>query len=348
MILKNFYLLFLFMKILTFFNNKGGVGKTTLIYHIGYKLSQLGYRVLLVDLDPQCNLTAYALDPNQIENLWGYRKSIFYVVEPLITASGDINLDIKPLQLKENLFITPGDINLSIFEDTLSTAWTEVLARRERGFRITFGIYRYLVHWGEKLKLDFVLLDLGPNFGPLNRMAILSCSNYIIPLVPDLFSLRGLMNIGHVIGNWSVDYYFSVTHNKNNVNINKLIPNSLPKFSGYVISQFNIYRNKPTKFFEQWTEEIPHYIQKYVIGELKEAEETLQLREILTIDEPRLLGEFRNMHSLIPKSQEQHKPVFALEVKDGVFGTHVKLKEEADKAAARICENIIKNLYSYS
>ena len=56
--------------VLTFFNNKGGVGKTSLVYHLAWMLYDLGHRVLACDLDPQANLTAAFLNEERLESLW--------------------------------------------------------------------------------------------------------------------------------------------------------------------------------------------------------------------------------------------------------------------------------------
>ena len=58
------------MKSISVFNNKGGVGKTTLTYHLGHALSEMGYKVLLIDADPQCNLTIYSLAQEEIHKIW--------------------------------------------------------------------------------------------------------------------------------------------------------------------------------------------------------------------------------------------------------------------------------------
>ena len=58
------------MKVLSVFNNKGGVGKTTLTYHLAHALAELGYKVLMIDADPQCNLTIYSIDEETIHDIW--------------------------------------------------------------------------------------------------------------------------------------------------------------------------------------------------------------------------------------------------------------------------------------
>ena len=58
------------MKIISLFNNKGGVGKSTLSYHLGCALGVMGKRVLFVDLDPQCNLTISAMFEEELEEIW--------------------------------------------------------------------------------------------------------------------------------------------------------------------------------------------------------------------------------------------------------------------------------------
>ncbi|QXO15787.1 ParA family protein [Vibrio ostreae] len=58
------------MKVVSVFNNKGGVGKSTLTYHMGAALSELGIKTLLVDLDPQSNLTLYGLSEKELEKIW--------------------------------------------------------------------------------------------------------------------------------------------------------------------------------------------------------------------------------------------------------------------------------------
>src|SRR5258708_5338795 len=58
------------MKSISIFNNKGGVGKTTLTFHLGHALAEMGHRTLLIDVDPQCNLTIFGIDEETIHDIW--------------------------------------------------------------------------------------------------------------------------------------------------------------------------------------------------------------------------------------------------------------------------------------
>lgn len=254
------------MKQLVFFNNKGGVGKTTFIQHLGYALERLGKKVLFIDADPQCNLTAYICTDDQIEKFWVSKSSIYNVVQPLISGTGDVNKDIVPYQVPgRKIWLLPGDISLSEFEQTLSESWTNTLAGREIGFRITSAIFRYIENWAGANNIDYVLLDVGPNLGALNRAVLLGCDYFIIPLVPDLFSLRGLTNMGRSFVKWMKEWSGAVSRFE--VRTFK-VQNGKPAFAGYVTAHFNIYRQRPTKAWERWNSEVPSRIKRDIVDQL--------------------------------------------------------------------------------
>lgn len=102
--------------VVTFFNNKGGVGKTSLVYHLSWMLSEQRKRVVAVDLDPQANLTSAFLDEDSLETLWdetGKPNTIFRAIEPL-TSVGDL-LDPALQRITTDLYLLPGDVALSSF-----------------------------------------------------------------------------------------------------------------------------------------------------------------------------------------------------------------------------------------
>ena len=312
------------MKTIAFFNNKGGVGKTTFTFHLGYALEQIGKRVLFVDLDPQCNLNAHICSENIIEEAWGEQgNSLYKAIEPIVTGAGDVKT-VTPYHVPgRGIWIFIGDLLLSDFEGELSNAWTQILAAQERGFRVTSSLLRMVKEFGESNQIDYILVDLGPNLGSLNRSVILSCDNFIIPMIPDLFSLRGTQNIGRVFAQWIDDYNFA----KQRARVNNFdIPKGEPKFSGYILQQFNVYRQRKTKAYQNWSNQIPAYIQQYLIEPL--ISERLSPLDLVIGGVDYKIADFRNYHSLIPLAQEAKKPVFELTSNDGVIGAHYQYVKE--------------------
>ncbi len=150
--------------VIAFFNNKGGVGKTSLVYHLAWMFQDLEVRVLAADLDPQANLTAAFLEEDQVLELWpqeGERRSIFGCLEPLMKGTGDIGAP-SIVSLTQYLALMPGDLALSLFEDDLSNQWPRCLERDERAFRVTSAFWRVLQAAARKHDAEVILADLGP------------------------------------------------------------------------------------------------------------------------------------------------------------------------------------------
>ena len=100
---------------LAIFNNKGGVGKTTYLYHI----ANIWICTLMVDCDSQCTLTAYDIYDVEIKKSWGEKgNSIYRVIQPVAENIGDIRLR-QALRIRDDLYLVPGDIDLNIYEDSL-------------------------------------------------------------------------------------------------------------------------------------------------------------------------------------------------------------------------------------
>ena len=123
------------MKTIVFFNNKGGVGKTTLVYHIAWMMKELGKKVLAADLDPQANLSSMFLDEERLETLWPEEEqehqSILPCIAPILEGIGDI-APAHTESIQDGLYLIPGDLGLSQFEDKLSDSWPRCLLERIR------------------------------------------------------------------------------------------------------------------------------------------------------------------------------------------------------------------------
>ena len=105
------------MKTIAFFNNKGGVGKTSLVYHLAWMFAEHGISTLAVDLDPQANLTAMFLDEERLEQLWPddeHPQTVYGALRPILRGIGDV---AKPHveRITPTLGVVPGDLGLSRF-----------------------------------------------------------------------------------------------------------------------------------------------------------------------------------------------------------------------------------------
>jgi cellulose biosynthesis protein BcsQ len=304
------------MKTVTFFNNKGGVGKTALVYHVAWMCSELGEKVLAVDLDPQANLTSMFLNDSRLQALWpdeGRHKSILNCVAPILEGLGDIN-DAHIEQITANLHLIAGDLGLSSFEDRLSEHWPKCLASDKAAFRVMTAFYRVIYRAVQKVDTDVVLIDVGPNLGAINRAAIIASNHVIMPLAPGLFSLQGLKNLGPTFKEWRSGWKKRLDEKPSDLNIPMPLGKMAP--AGYIVMQHVERKNRPVKAFQNWVDQIPSVYNRYILNSSKS---TVSIHE----DENRI-GLIKNYQSLMPMAQDARKPIFLLKPSDGAIGAHAQ------------------------
>ena len=143
------------MKTLAFFNNKGGVGKTSLVYHLSWMFAEMGVDVVAIDLDPQSNLTSSFLEDDQLIELWDAgpsSRTIRGLIQPLLDRLGDIGPS-DPIEIDRRIGLIPGDLGLSLFEDRLAETWGRCFddntANASDAFRVTTAFYRIMEHGRE-------------------------------------------------------------------------------------------------------------------------------------------------------------------------------------------------------
>ena len=186
------------MTTVAFFNNKGGVGKTSVVYHLAWMYADLGVTVVAADFDPQANLTSMFLDEYEMEDLLTPdppRDTIHGALVPLLRGTGDIGPPAVQAP-SPALGLVPGDLALSQDEDQFSSQWPLCLDKDERSFRVITALGRALKRAEAEAEADLVLVDVGPNLGAINRAALIAADFVVVPLAPDLFSLQGLRNLG--------------------------------------------------------------------------------------------------------------------------------------------------------
>ncbi|WP_432150928.1 ParA family protein [Streptomyces sp. bgisy029] len=331
------------MKTICFFNHKGGVGKTTMLFNTAVEMGRLGKRVLMVDLDAQANLSAIALPDSKLSELYAPGADGMTVAHgfgPLVSGAGDVDPP-EAIEIRDDqVWLIAGDIALSTFESILPGAWTESLAGNERGFRVTSAPYRMIQSLGEATGADFAFIDLGPNVGALNRAVLLGSDYLVVPMASDLFSLRALPSVGQSIDTW-VRQWKTATSVAPHLNFD--IPRGLPKILGYVLQQFNIYRGDPTQAFREWIEQTPQQMRKGLLDPLTNHDDGLGA----TLADPALsdgaaLGNLKNFHSLVPHAQTLRQAIFELEADNVIRGGQVTRARASEREFRELCERIIE------
>jgi cellulose biosynthesis protein BcsQ len=309
------------VKTVAFFNNKGGVGKTTLVYNLAWMYASTGKRVVAVDLDPQANLSSSFLDEERLEEIWAPHsgfQTIYRCIRPIISGIGDIGTPTLE-RFDSQLALVAGDLGLSEFEDDLSSVWAECLDRKERAFRVTSAFWRIIQRSAEDHNADIVLIDLGPNLGSINRSALIAADFVVVPLAADLYSLQGLHNLGPKLRAWRDGW-----HERLEKNPIPEVPmpsgNMLPL--GYIVMQHSVRLDKPAKSYEKWMARIPAAFHGDVLGEDEEPLYGVQ-------DDPKCLALIKHYRSLMAMAHESRKPVFKLRSADGAIGSHFTAAQRA-------------------
>jgi chromosome partitioning protein len=319
--------------VLTFFNNKGGVGKTSLVYHLSWMLAEQGFRVLAVDLDPQANLTAAFLDEDRLAGLWDDKagvSTIFRSVKPLLDVG-----DFAPVAyqiIDPRLALVPGDLGLSGFEDALSATWTQALDDRNktRPFRILTAFWRSAQDSASRFGADLIVFDVGPNLGAINRAALLASNHVIVPLGADLFSLQGLRNLGPTLRDWRMGW----TKRRDEWAQQEFaLPPGDMAAVGYIALRHGVRLTRPVKAYTRWLDQIPSEFRLRVLGQA-------------AVDAPVIeqdhycLAMMKNYNSLMPLAQEARKPIFHLKSADGAIGSHANAVASAQDDFKRLALEI--------
>jgi len=298
---------------LTIFNHKGGVGKTTLTVNIASALARKGKKVLVVDSDPQCNLTSYLLTDGHVDDLLQNSDksdggTIWSAVKPVLDGTGAVRI-IDPIETGlENLFLLPGDIRLSEFELFLGDAWTDCLKRRVWALRATSAISLLVNSIAGIHDFDYIFYDTGPNIGPLNRILLLDSNYFIVPVACDLFSVRALSTLGQTLKGWIIDWNTIATLAPDDT----YLLSGRPHFLGYIPQRFKVYGQKMARTPSQYLKRIERKIFSDIINVLRTVDADLADDNITDAK----LGQVKEFGAIIQEAQLQGVPLYQVQGQD--------------------------------
>jgi chromosome partitioning protein len=300
---------------IVFFNHKGGVSKTTTTFHLGWKLADEGSRVLLIDADPQCNLTGlimqdsfeeyYIDEPTNKRNIMDGVSSAFQGRPEPIQA-----FDCYNLIDNENLFLLPGHPNLTELEPSLSFAQTSNNAFST--LQNLPGAFNALIDLlCEHHSIDYVLIDLNPGLSAINQNLFSISDLFIIPTNPDPFSLMAVKTLSTILPRW---YNTAIQMRSLFQDSSYPFPVKNPKFAGLVIQRFNIRSGKPSTPFRNNMDEIIQSIQDTLAPRLRTANMLFDqaFYQEAGVPDNFCLAEIPDFQSLLPQSHRYGVPVFAL------------------------------------
>ena len=316
-------------KVLTLYNHKGGVGKSTITVNLARGFGQNGIRTLVVDGDPQCSVSAFYhyeedLDAMLASSSQNDGNTIWSGISKARRGRGDVR-GLQPGEFDNNVWLLTGDEALAPFEDKLSEAWKGCFGRDAQAIDLMSALYRAIQATADNIRADLVMLDLGPNIGPLNRSLILGSDYIAVPVACDLFSLRAFGTLGKTLASWMKDWSTIRDLAADLKEEDLLLLKGRPVCIGYITQHFNIYRSRATIPFEEWERKIPPRFKRDVVDPLREIDVGL-----VPDFKSNKIGSVKSFHGLVPQSQKLGIALGGLRGQVGVNSGYNPKIQEAD------------------
>lgn len=371
-------------KILSMFNHKGGVSKTTTTFNLAWMLARQGKRVIMVDADPQCNLTGVVLGfspewpdeetglelpENDVESVefsatqqsaadfWtdNFARTLFGALKPAFDSEPKLLEPVDCISVEgiEGLYLLPGHLRLGEYEVSLGIA--QELAGSISSLRNLPGaIYYLLSQTAEELNADYVIVDMSPSLGALNQNIVAISDLLIVPTSPDFFSIMALQSLSQVLPRWA-RWAQAASQNEVLREASYPFPSLRLKLAGIVIQRYRLYRSPtpdnpygtPTGPFRDWIERVEDASETQFLPALREAGLMYEYSKYSDADIPSslVLAQIQEFNSLLPKSQECHVPVFELSDEQlGQGGVVLQGSRAQIDSLSRIFENFAQRV----
>ncbi|SOB90295.1 AAA domain-containing protein [Ureibacillus xyleni] len=307
-------------KIISLFNHKGGVSKTTTTFHLGWILAEQGKKVLIVDTDPQCNLTGVSLSLSGNNNFEQFYtdSNIDNIRDALNPVFEGRPIPLKPARCYEfpnrkGLFLLPGHIGFAEYDVSIGIA-QELTGSLKMTQNIPGAISHLFRITAEEYMFDYILIDMSPSVSATNANLLMQSDYFIVPCSPDYFCNMAINSLSKVIPNWNKTYDNLKKHPVFSEAIYKL-PNTRPKFIGTIQQRYRPRNGGPARAFKQWIDRINENVNTSLVPILKENEMIIKdnlFKEVGTPEEPYNIINLADFNGLIAQSQKYNVPIFAL------------------------------------
>lgn len=333
------------------FNHKGGVSKTTTTFNLGWMLASKGKRVILVDTDPQCNLTGMVLGfstKQELEEIYDNKQHIKSGLAPAFESQPRLieAVDCIPIEKQDGLFLLPGHVGLAEYEVTLGIA-QELSGSIQTLKNLPGSISELLNKTAKKFLADYILIDMSPSLSSINQNLLMTSDFFILPTTPDFFSVMAIDSLATVLPKW---HQWSQKASQLNIlkEADYPFPRVTPIFLGTIIQNYRIRNGRPSAAFQKWMNEITNAIRSRLVPELKRENMMFPDRVYSDneVEDDFCLIQMSDFNSLIAASQSYQTPVFALDSEQiGQYGkvlqTTINSQQKFEESFSKLADKII-------
>jgi cellulose biosynthesis protein BcsQ len=302
------------------FNHKGGVSKTTTTFNLGWMLASKGKKVILVDADPQCNLTGMALgeqtedDEARLAAIYNTHSNIKTGLAPAFESQPRAieAVDCIKIEGQDGLFLLPGHVGFAEYEVTLGIA-QELSGSIQALKNLPGSITDLLEKTSKKFDADYILIDMHPNLGAINQNLLMTSDFFIVPTIPDFFSVMAIDSLANVLPKW-----YAWAKIASSLSILKEATYPFPdvklRFLGTIVQNFRIVSQNVAPAFDTWIQKIEEDVSSKLVPVLRQ--NNMMLPEEFYSEQGMgksfCLTKIPNFNSLIALSQEYGTPIYAL------------------------------------